>query len=151
MSLEGKVAIVTGAARGLGRDYARGFAADGASVVIADVLGDLAEETAQDIRKSGGKALAVAVDVADVASTRAMADRTAAEFGRLDILVNNAAIWGDLESSPMMQVRADYWDKVMAVNLKGVFLSCQAVIPPSRICTLARPAACSASSACAAR
>ena len=129
MSFEGKVAIVTGAARGLGRDYARGFAADGASVVIADVLGDLAEETAQEIRKSGGKALAIAVDVADVASTCAMADRTVAEFGRLDILVNNAAVWGDLESSPMMQVKADYWDKVMAVNLKGPLLCTQACVP----------------------
>jgi len=129
MSLEGKVAIVTGAARGLGRDYARSFAAEGVSVVIADVLGDLAEETAADIRKSGGKALAVSVDVADVSSTRAMADRAAETFGRLDILVNNAAVWGDLESSPMIQVKPDYWDKVMAVNLKGPLLCAQACAP----------------------
>ena len=132
MSLEGKVAIVTGAARGLGRDYARSFAAEGVSVVIADVLGDLAEETAADIRKSGGKALAVSVDVADVSSTRAMADRAAETFGRLDILVNNAAVWGDLESSPMIQVKPDYWDKVMAVNLKGPLLCAQACVPHMR-------------------
>jgi len=129
MSFEGKVAIVTGAARGLGRDYARSFAAEGASVVIADVLGDLAEETAAEIRKTGAKALAVSVDVSDLASTRAMADQAAETFGRLDILVNNAAIWGDLESSPMMQVKPEYWDKVMAVNLKGPLLCTQAAAP----------------------
>jgi len=129
MSFEGKVAIVTGAARGLGRDYARSFAVEGASVVIADVLGDLAEETAAEIRKTGGKALAVSVDVSDLASARAMAGRAAEAFGRLDILVNNAAIWGDLESSPMMQVKPEYWDKVMAVNLKGPLLCAQAAAP----------------------
>jgi len=129
MSFEGKVAIVTGAARGLGRDYARSFAVEGASVVIADVLGDLAEETAAEIRKTGGKALAVSVDVSDLASARAMAGQAAEAFGRLDILVNNAAIWGDLESSPMMQVKPEYWDKVMAVNLKGPLLCAQAAAP----------------------
>jgi len=129
MSLEGKVAIVTGSARGLGRDYAEMFARDGARVVVADVLAELAEETAQAIRDSGGSALAVPLDVTDLNSARSMAERAASAFGRIDILVNNAALWGDLQSTPCLETSPEYWDKVMAVNLKGPLLCAQAVVP----------------------
>src|SRR5689334_23117781 len=129
MSLEGKVAIVTGSARGLGRDYAEMFARDGARVVVADILTDLGEQTAQAIRDSGGSALAVALDVTDLNSARSMAERAASAFGRIDILVNNAALWGDLQSTPCLETPPDYWDKVMAVNLKGPLLCAQAVVP----------------------
>jgi NAD(P)-dependent dehydrogenase (short-subunit alcohol dehydrogenase family) len=129
MSLEGKVAIVTGSARGLGRDYARSFAKEGVSVVIADLLAEQAQSTAAEISQAGGRAIAVGVDVADPASTLAMAEAAAGAFGRIDILVNNAALWGDLQSKPLLATEPDYWDKVLAVNLKGPLLCAQAVVP----------------------
>jgi 3-oxoacyl-[acyl-carrier protein] reductase len=97
--------------------------------VVADLLEDAATETADEIVKAGGKAVAVAVNVADVASTQALAERTVEAFGRIDILVNNAALWGDLQAAPVTATPPDYWDKVMAVNLKGPLLCAQAVLP----------------------
>lgn len=130
MPLEGKVAIVTGSARGLGRDYARNFAAEGACVVVADILADQAEETAAEINGNGtGRAIAAHLDVTDLASCKAMAQQAVDAFGRIDILVNNAALWGDLQSKPCLETEPEYWDKVMAVNLKGPLLCAQAVVP----------------------
>lgn len=129
MSLKGRVAIVTGSARGLGRDYAQFFVADGAKVVIADVLGDAAEDTAAEIRNGGGEAIAVTADVTDLASCENMAKAASDAFGRIDILVNNAAIWGDLESTPCLETDPKYWDLVLAVNLKGPLLCTRAVAP----------------------
>jgi 3-oxoacyl-[acyl-carrier protein] reductase len=129
MSLEGKVAIVTGAARGLGRDYARMFAAEGARVVVADIREAEAGQTATSINDGNGEAIAQRLDVADAASARAMAAATVEAFGRIDILVNNAGIWGDLQSKPCLDTEPDYWDLVMAVNLKGPLLCAQAVAP----------------------
>ena len=129
MSLDGKVAIVTGSARGLGRDYARMFAADGARVVVADVLAEQAQETAWEIAGSGAQAIAVALDVTSLDSAKAMAAQAVQAFGRLDILVNNAALWGDLQSTPCLATAPDYWDKVLAVNLKGPLMCAQAVVP----------------------
>lgn len=129
MSLEGKVAIVTGSARGLGRDYAQMFAKDGARVVVADILADQAEKTAAEINAAGGKAIAAALDVTNLESARAMAARTVEAFGRLDVLVNNAALWGDLQSTPCLETAPEYWDKVMAVNLKGPLICAQAAAP----------------------
>src|SRR5262249_36644347 len=94
---DGKVAIVTGAARGLGRDYAEFFAADGASVVVADLDRDGAESAAKELSTNGASARAVAVDITDEASTLEMVADTIGALGAVDILVNNAALWGDLE------------------------------------------------------
>jgi 3-oxoacyl-[acyl-carrier protein] reductase len=129
MSLEGKVAIVTGSARGLGRDYARMFAKDGALVVVADILAEQAEETAREINDGNGKAIAARLDVTDLKSANAMADKAVEAFGKIDILVNNAGIWGDLQSKPCLKTDPDYWDLVLAVNLKGPLLCAQAVVP----------------------
>jgi len=129
---DGQVAIVTGAGRGLGRDYAGLFAADGAAVVVADLDGEAAAETAKTIDASGGSALAVTVDVADAGSTEAMAAAVVERFGRIDILVNNAALWGDLRMTPIMETEPAYWDQVMGVNLKGVWLCMRAVVPTMR-------------------
>jgi NAD(P)-dependent dehydrogenase (short-subunit alcohol dehydrogenase family) len=129
MALDGRVAIVTGAARGLGRDYAKMFAKDGARVVIADVLADQAEQTAGAIKADGGEAIAVKADVTDLGSAEAMAARAVGAFGRIDILVNNAAIWGDLQAGPCLAMDPAYWDTVMAVNLKGPLLCTRAVAP----------------------
>ena len=129
---DGRVAIVTGAGRGLGRDYATFLAADGAAVAVADLDAASAAQTAKDLDAAGASALAVTVDVADVASTEAMAAAAAERFGRIDLLINNAALWGDLQMTPIMDTDPAYWDTVMAVNLKGVWLAMRAVLPTMR-------------------
>jgi 3-oxoacyl-[acyl-carrier protein] reductase len=129
MSLEGKVVIVTGSARGLGRDYAEFFAREGASVVVADKLTEQATEVAEKINAAGRKALSVPLDVTDPAAAREMARRTVDKFGRIDGLINNAGIWGDLTNSPAIDTDPAYWDLVMAVNVKGPLLCAQAVAP----------------------
>lgn len=127
MRLQGKVVIVTGAARGLGQGYALRLAAEGASVVAADRL-DCAD-TARQIAEAGGTALPLAVDVADEASTQALAAASAERFGRIDVLVNNAAIYGGLEPKPFHQLTVAEWDQVMAVNVRGTWLCTKAVYP----------------------
>jgi NAD(P)-dependent dehydrogenase (short-subunit alcohol dehydrogenase family) len=126
---DGRVAIVTGAGRGLGRDYALAFAEDGAAVAVVDLHGETAAATAQAIVDKGGRAVAVTTDVADVASTEAMAAEVVRTLGRIDVLVNNAALWGDLEMTPIMSTPPAYWDTVMGVNVKGVWLCMRAVMP----------------------
>lgn len=127
MRLADKVVIVTGAARGLGQRYAVRLAAEGARVVAADRL-DCAETVAR-IRAAGGEALAVPVDVADEASTAALAQTAAARYGRIDVLVNNAALYGGLEPKPFHQLSVAEWDRVMAVNVRGTWLCTRAVYP----------------------
>lgn len=127
MECAGQTAIVTGAARGFGRAITRRLARGGARVVAADINLAGAEETAALVRKEGGEALAVQVDVASAASVEAMVKAALARFGgRVDVLVNNAAIWQLLPTEELSE--AD-WDRVVDVNLKGVFLCCRAVIP----------------------
>ena len=128
-TLADRVVVVTGAGRGLGRSYAEQFGRDGARVVVADVNGDGAEETAGHVRDAGGEALAVKVDVTDDASAQAMAREAEQEYGRIDVLVNNAGIWGDLDRTPLLTMDPDYWDTVLAVNLKGPLLCTRAVAP----------------------
>jgi NAD(P)-dependent dehydrogenase (short-subunit alcohol dehydrogenase family) len=129
MSFEGKVVIVTGSARGLGADYAQFFAREGASVVVADKLTEQAKEIAEKISAAGHKALCVGLDVTDPASVRDLAERTVDKYGRIDGLVNNAGIWGDLTMSSTLETDPAYWDLVMAVNVKGPLLCAQAVAP----------------------
>ncbi len=127
--LEGKVAIITGAAGGLGRAFALAFAEAGAATAIADVNEAGARETATLIASNGGRALAVAVNVADESSTQAMAGHVIHTLGRIDILVNNAALYGGLERKPFYELDAAAWDNVLAVNLKGPWLCAKAVFP----------------------
>jgi 3-oxoacyl-[acyl-carrier protein] reductase len=129
MSINDKVIIITGAARGLGRDYARLAAAEGATVVIADKLEELAEATAADIRAAGGLAAAVRLDVTDLASAEAMVAQVLEQFGRIDALINNAAIWQDNQRFALLETPGDYWDSVMNVNVRGVLYCVQAVAP----------------------
>ncbi|GAA0249235.1 SDR family oxidoreductase [Cryptosporangium japonicum] len=123
---EGKTAIVTGAARGIGEAYARGLAAEGAAVVVADLAEEAGEQVAAGLVKDGGRALFVRTDVADPASAEAVAERAVAEYGGLDLLVNNAAIYGDMAFELLLNVDWDYYRRFMAVNLDGALVMTRA-------------------------
>ena len=127
--LAGRVAVVTGGGRGIGRTYCEALAGAGASVVVADIDGATAGETAALIGEAGGTACSLAVDVSDHNSTRALADEVRTRFGRADILVNNAAIYHSMRTDPQLTVDIDYWRRVFAVNLDGALLMTQAVAP----------------------
>jgi NAD(P)-dependent dehydrogenase (short-subunit alcohol dehydrogenase family) len=125
MRLAGKVAIVTGGARHIGAAYCRTLAREGAAVVIADILDGNA--VAEDIRSKGGNALALKIDVSKEGDTNRMAVETVNAFGRIDILINNAAIFINIQRHPFYEISADEWDRVSAVNIKGPFLCAKAV------------------------
>ena len=124
---EEKVGIITGAGGGIGQAYAEALAREGAAVVVADINVEGAERVAAGIRAEGGTALGVPVDVSDVESTKAMADRTLAEFGGIDYLVNNAAIFGGMKLDFLVTVDWDYYKKFMGVNMDGALLCTRAV------------------------
>jgi 3-oxoacyl-[acyl-carrier protein] reductase len=122
-----KVAIVTGAAGGIGEAYARALAAEGANVVVADLDAAKGEATAASISEAGGgKAVFVEVDVSSPESTRAMADATVEHFGGIDHLVNNAAIYGGMEFDLLLTVDWDYYQRFMGVNMNGALLCTRA-------------------------
>jgi NAD(P)-dependent dehydrogenase (short-subunit alcohol dehydrogenase family) len=128
MELKGKVAIVTGSGRGIGEGIALVLAREGANIVINDrTLSKDAEGVVKKIISSGGKAIAVAADVSKKADVTAMVAEAVKQFGAIDILVNNAGI----EGHPCLtkDLSEEQWDRIISVNLKGVFLCCQAVIP----------------------
>jgi 3-oxoacyl-[acyl-carrier protein] reductase len=133
-ALEGKVAIVTGAAHGLGRAYAHRLAAHGAAVVVADIDEDGSKTVAADIQVAGGRALGIGVDVSDADGLAAMADQAVTAFGGIDVLVNNAAIFLTVGMSRVGfdEITEDEWDRMMAVNVRGTWLACRAVVPHMR-------------------
>ena len=124
MILKDQVAIVTGAGRGIGAATAMALADAGATVAAVDIGGDLAGQTADAVAHKGGRALALAVDVGDVAAIRSMADSVMAAFGRVDILVNNAGV---TRRADIMDLTEADWDRIHRVNAKGVFFCLQAV------------------------
>ena len=127
MEFAGQTAIVTGSARGFGRAICRRLARGGAGVVAADINLLGAEETASLIEKDGGRAMALEVDVASASSVANMVQAALDQFdGRVDILVNNAAIWTNV---PTEELTEEDWDRMVDINMKGVFLCCKAVIP----------------------
>ncbi|MBG4654447.1 SDR family oxidoreductase [Pseudomonas aeruginosa] len=125
-SLSSRVALVTGAGRGIGRGIALALARAGAAVAVADLDPQVAEETAAAIRSLGRRSLALGVDVSDGDSVRAMVERVATEFGRLDVAVNNAGV---ISIRKVAELSLADWDRVMHVNARGVFLCCQAELP----------------------
>ena len=129
MRLQGKVAIITGAGQGLGRAYALRFVAEGAKVAIADINDANAEQVAKEIEAAGGEAIALHADVADEASTQAMADATVEKWGRIDILLNNAGVFFDLEQT---NNSLEYLRKILDVNMIGPWLCTRAVLPTVR-------------------
>ncbi|MCU1345762.1 MAG: hypothetical protein JWL70_2028 [Acidimicrobiia bacterium] len=124
---DGKVVVITGAARGLGRDYARYFARDGANVVMADVKGT--ESAALDAATAGPRCLGIETDVTSRASVDNLIATIRAEFGRLDILINNAGLWRGLNEAGLLSCPDDVWDSAWAVNVTGSLRCYQAAVP----------------------
>jgi NAD(P)-dependent dehydrogenase (short-subunit alcohol dehydrogenase family) len=122
--LDGKVVVITGAGGGMGREAALVFSEEGASVCVADVDGDAAEETARDARE----AFAVTVDVADPASVEAMYGAAAERYGGIDVLYNNAGI-SPADDASILETEPEAWQRVQDVNTKGVYLCCKHGIP----------------------
>jgi len=131
IDLNGKAGIVTGGAHGIGRAYCLELAKAGARVVAADIDFRGAKETAALVEKAGGEALALQVDVAEQQGTLDMAKAAMTAFGRIDFLINNAAVFATIPISrvPFDEVSLEEWNKVMTVNLTGTWLACRAVVP----------------------
>jgi len=126
-SVEGRVVIVTGAGQGIGREVARQFAAAGAVAVVADLDLAKADAVVKEIHDAGGTGLALGVDVADESSVQAMVDAVVNEWGRVDVLINNASIFATLEKGPFEEIPLARWEQVLKVNVTGPFLCARAV------------------------
>ncbi len=131
-SLKDRVVVITGAGQGIGRVFAKAFARAGSRVAIAEINETKAAHVAAEIMESGGEALAVTTDVADPASIDEMARIVGDEYGRIDVLINNAAIFSTLEMRPFEQIPLDEWERVLRVNLTGPMLCARAVLPAMR-------------------
>jgi NAD(P)-dependent dehydrogenase (short-subunit alcohol dehydrogenase family) len=125
-TLDGKVAVVTGAAQGIGRAIAQGLAAEGARIVIADLAG--AEEAAQSFTDGVG----ITADVSNEADVQRLADEAVGRCGTIDILVNNAGLYASLEMRSFEQIPLDEWRRVMDINVASMFLMCRAIVPMMR-------------------
>lgn len=128
-SLESRVVIVTGGGRGLGRSFSRLFADQGAVAVVADRNLAGAEGVREEIAAAGGRALAIETDVSDAASVQAMVDRTMAELGRIDVVINNAGLIQGITLAPFWELPIDEWRRLIDVNLTGAFLVARAAVP----------------------
>ena len=124
---DGEVAIVTGAAQGIGAAYAKTLAAEGAKVAVCDVLDPT--NTVNIIKQAGGEAIGMKTDVTDDKQLNELVSKTVGQWGRVDILVNNAAIFAQLKMQKFMDIPEDEWDRVLKVNVRGVFQCVKAVVP----------------------
>ncbi len=124
--LDGRAAIVTGSGRGIGAEYAKALAAEGASVAVTDII-DTAN-TVNIIRQAGGEAIGVACDVTRPEEVRALVAETVGAFGKLDVMVTNAALFADLRQRSFLEIDEDEWDRVMQVNTRGVFTCAKAAV-----------------------
>lgn len=129
LSVKDKVVIITGGGQGIGQAYAEELASEGAKVVIAEILADKGAAVAAGIKQKGGQAVFVQTDVTKLEGTKKMAAEAVAAFGRIDALVNNAALYGGLKTIPMLQLEEAEWDRVMNINVKGIWNCVRAVLP----------------------
>ena len=127
MRFKNKVAVVTGAGQGIGEGYAKALAKEGAAVAIAELSADQGQRVAKEIQAAGGKAIFVKTDVSSESSTKAMGETVRRELGGVDYLVNNAAIYHDMEMHGLLTVPMDYYTKFMSVNMNGCLLATRAV------------------------
>jgi len=127
--LENKVAIITGAGRGLGRAFALRFAEEGAKLFLPDISLGRAEGTVKEIRAKGGEAVAMETDISDENATKKMAERVMQQYGKVDVLVNNAAIYYGINITPWDTWTVEEWDRIFAVNVRGTWLCCKAIAP----------------------
>ena len=125
--LDGKVAIVTGGGRGIGVEYSKVLAAEGAKVAVTDIVDT--ETTVNIIKQAGGDAIGIHCDVTDPDNIKAMVAETVEVYGRLDILVNNAALFADLKQGSFLDIDEAEWDRVMQINTRGVFSCSKAAVP----------------------
>ena len=128
--LAGRVAIVTGGGRGIGVTYAKALAEAGAKVVVSDIIDT--ETTVNIIKQAGGEATGIHCDVTEPDQTRGLVAGTVEAYGKLDILVNNAALFADLKQRPFMEIDEEEWDRVMRINTRGVFSCVKAAVPEMR-------------------
>src|SRR6476660_9605318 len=150
--LIGRTVIITGGGKGIGKVYSEEFAKAGAHVVAADIDGAAAKSVAEALVAQGLQAVGLATDIASEGSAKAMAEAAIEAFGAIDVLVNNASLMSVLARRSWLDIPVEEWDRVMAVNLRGMFLSCRAVFPamkaqgsstsPRRGCGKARPTGC---------
>jgi NAD(P)-dependent dehydrogenase (short-subunit alcohol dehydrogenase family) len=127
--LKDKVAVITGAGRGIGKAFALRFAEEGAKIFIPDISLERAEEAANEIKNKGGEASAILTDISNESDTLKMAEKAVQLYGKIDILVNNAAIWYGLNITAWDQWKPEDWDRMFAVNVKGTWLCIKAVAP----------------------
>ena len=125
--LKNRVAVVTGGARGIGQAYSLGLAREGAKVAVVDILDT--SETVSKIKELGAEAIGISVDVRSFDSTKQMADQTVKVFGKIDILVNNAALYGGLKMQSYHEIPEEEWDRLMSINVKGLWQCTKAVAP----------------------
>ncbi len=127
--LKGKVAIITGAGRGLGKAFALRFADEGARLLLPDISLERAQETAREIKAGGGEAVAMLTDISDEKSTKKMADEVVRLYGGVDILLNNAALYYGVENRAWDAWTVKDWDRMFEINVRGTYLCCKAVAP----------------------
>ena len=131
-SLKDRVAVITGGGQGIGRGFAHHFAAQGAVPVVADIDGGNAARVQAEIEAGGGRALGVETDVADEDAARALARAALDAFGRIDVLINNAAVFSRITMAPFWELPVDEWKRAMDVNVTGAFFCARAVVPAMR-------------------
>jgi len=127
--LKDKVAIITGAGRGIGRAFALRFAEEGAKLLLPDISLERAEGVVKEIRAKGGEAVAMLTDISDENATQKMAEKVMQQYGKVDILLNNAAIWYGINITPWDTWTVKEWDRIFSVNVRGTWLCCKAIAP----------------------